>query len=203
MNTNPDETTLALWLDDELHGEQRAAMDAWAASQPEHIAAREEVRRWRAMIASALPASEEPPAAEFFNARIAHAIQEPAAEPANVANVATRRISWRSVLMPMAACAGMALTFWLGVKTNSGPPEIDVTGAPKAIPVEPIIYTPERGVKAEWFASSEASATIIVLDGVEAIPDSTDFSATASIGDPGAMEATAGVASEEIQTSSL
>jgi hypothetical protein len=33
-------------------------------------------------------------------------------------------------------------------------------------------------VKAEWFASSKASATVIVLNGVEAISDATDFSET-------------------------
>ena len=32
---------------------------------------------------------------------------------------------------------------------------------------------------AGWFASTKASATVIVLNGVTAIPDSTDFSATA------------------------
>jgi hypothetical protein len=53
-----------------------------------------------------------------------------------------------------------------------------VAGAPKAIPVEPVVYTPENGVDAEWFASKEASATVIVLKGVAAIPDDTDFSAT-------------------------
>ena len=35
MNTNPDETTLALWLEDELTGAELAAMDAWAADMPE------------------------------------------------------------------------------------------------------------------------------------------------------------------------
>ena len=47
MNTNPDEAKLAMWLDDELQGEELAAMEAWAGSQPEQLAAREEVRRWR------------------------------------------------------------------------------------------------------------------------------------------------------------
>jgi len=177
MNTNPDETTLALWLDDELQGEELAAMNAWAEQHPEQIAAREETRRWRKMISSALPASEDPPASEFFNGRIAREIRKPAVTDPAAPN---RRISWRAAFMPLAACAGMALTFWLGAKTHSGPIGIDVTGAPKAIPVEPILYTPESGVNAEWFTSSDASATIIVLNGVEAIPDSMDFSATAS-----------------------
>lgn len=190
MNTNPDETTLALWLDDELQGDEAAAVNAWAEQHPEQLAAREEIRRWRGMIASALPASLEPPASEFFNGRISHAISMQQEEPAAVAK---QRISWRSALMPLAACAGMALTFWLGGKTNSGPVEIDVAGAPRAIPVEPIVYTPERGVKAEWFASSDASATVIVLDGVDAIPDSMDFSATASSQSWREIDSTAGV----------
>ena len=49
----------------------------------------------------------------------------------------------------------MVLAFWMGTKTQSGPPEVVVAGAPRAIPVEPIVYTPERGVKADWFASDE------------------------------------------------
>jgi hypothetical protein len=194
MNTNPDETMLALWLDDELKGEELTAMEAWAKDQPEQLAAREDIRRWRRMISSAIPAAEEPPAAEFFNGRIAHAIRVAEPEPAEVP---THRTSWNAVLFPFAACACMAFTFWMGMKTSSRPPEINVAGAPKAIPVEPILYTPERGVKAEWFASSDASATVIVLDGVEAIPDSMDFSATASTGAWREIDATAGLDATE------
>jgi anti-sigma factor RsiW len=195
MNTNPDETTLALWLDDELQGDELAAVNAWAEQNPEQLAAREKTRRWRKMVASAVPASKEPPYAEFFNGRIARAISEPPIEPAAVA---TRRISWKSVLMPLAACAGMALTFWLGAETKSGTPEIDVTGAPRAIPVEPIVYTPERGVKAEWFTSSEASATVIVLNGVDAIPDTIDFSKTAATQRWREIDSTAGLENDNI-----
>lgn len=173
MNTNPDEATLALWLDDELAGADHAAMEGWALTRPEQLAAREEIRRWRATVASAIPASEEPPYPDFFNSRVLQAIREqtPAVGPA------ARSVSWKTWFMPAAACAGMALAFWVGTKTQSMP-EYDVAGAPRAIPVEPIVYTPENGVNAEWFASKEASATVIVLKGVAAIPDATDFSQT-------------------------
>jgi hypothetical protein len=200
MNTNPDETTLALWLDDELQGEELTAVNAWAQNHPDQLAAREEVRRWRMTIASVVPASEEPPAAEFFNGRIAHAIRVENEEPATVAK---RRVAWRSAFMPLAACAGMTLAFWLGLKTNSGPPEIDVAGAPRAIPVEPIVYTPDRGVNAEWFKSSDASATVIVLNGVDAIPDTIDFSATASTQPWREIDFTAGLEPETIEIPSL
>ena len=195
MNTNPDEAKLALWLDDELRGEELAEVEAWAGKQPEQVAAREEVRRWRKMMASAMPASEEPPYAELFSGRVARAIREPA--PETVIPMPKRRFQWQSILMPLAACAGMVFAFWLGMKSKSGPPEIDVAGAPKAIPVEPIIYTPERGVNAEWFTSSEASATVIVLSGVEAIPDATDFSQNASMHTGREINSTAEVEPQE------
>lgn len=194
MNTNPDESKLALWLDDELHGDELAAFEAWVADQPQHFAARDEIRRHRRIMASAIPAIEEPPYAEFFNSRIARVIREQATQPAVVRR---RCFSWSALLMPFAACAGMVLAFMAGTKmTKPVPPEIDVTGAPRAIPVEPILYTPERGVEAEWFTSSDASATVIVLSGVDAIPDETDFSKTVSLESAGEIDATAGTEPE-------
>ena len=191
MNTNPDEATLALWLDDELTGEELAAVDSWAAGRPDQLSAREEIRRWQATISSALPASEEPPFPDFFNSRVMQGIRE--SSPKMVPAVPAKGFSWTSWLMPIAACAGMVLTFWAG--KNSQPyPDYDVAGAPKAIPVEPIVYTPERGVQAEWF--SGALASVIVLNGVAAIPDSIDFSEASHVPEAGEFEFTAGGAAE-------
>ncbi len=174
MNTNPDEASLALWLDDELTGEQLAAVEAWAATQPEQIAAREDIRRWRATMAAAIPASEEPPYPEFFNSRVLQAIRQ---EKPKAAVIVKPPFSWNSWLMPMAACAGMAIAFWFG-KRSQIPSDHELAYVPRAIPVEPLVYTPESGVKAEWFSSAKASATVIVLNGVTAIPDAMDFSET-------------------------
>lgn len=172
MNTNPDEETLALWLDDELTGESLAAVESWAIHQPDQLAARDEIRNWQSLLARTVPSIEEPPHPDFFNSRIQQAIRETSLK-------VTRKPSyWNAWFMPLAACAGMALSFWIGTQSNTPKMEYDVAGAPKAIPVEPIVYTPEKGVEAEWFASSNASATVIVLNGVAAIPDTTDFSET-------------------------
>ncbi len=189
MNTNPDEATLALWLDDELSGAEQAAVEAWAMEHPDQIAAREEIRRWRATISAAIPAIEEPPYPDFFNSKVLQAIREQAPQPV----VSEKKpFFWKSWLMPMAACAGMALTFWVGTQSNSTP-EYDVAGAPRAIPVEPVLYTPETGVNAELFASKEASATVIVLNGVTAIPDATDFSETVYVPMDRDMDSTADI----------
>jgi hypothetical protein len=175
MNTPPDEAALALWLDDELTGEKHDAMEAWAAMNPDQLAARDEVRHWRTSVATVMPACVEPPYPDFFNSRVMQGIRE--STPAARATPAVKPSIWQAWLMPLAACAGMAFAFWIGAK-SAHPQQLEVVHVPRAIPVEPVVYTPENGVNAEWFASSHASATVIVLSGVAAIPDSTDFSET-------------------------
>ena len=72
----------------------------------------------------------------------------------------------------------MVLAFWAGTKTGSVTQVVSVAGpglAPPDMP-RPTVYTPEHGVDAEWFASPAAAATVIVLEGVDAIPDTLDFS---------------------------
>lgn len=172
MNTNPDETRLALWLDDELTGADLAEMDAWAATQPGQLAAREELRAFRRMMAGNVAASEEPPYPDFFLSRVNQGIRElqrAAEAPAPAAAVPF----WKAWLMPLAACAGMVLAFGAGMRI--GEPAGPLAVVP---PSAPVVYTPEDGVDAEWFASAGADATVIVLQGVSAIPDSTDFSET-------------------------
>ena len=73
--------------------------------------------------------------------------------------------------MPVAACAGMVLAFGIGRLGFTDRSPLVVAPAAK-----PAVYTPEDGVDAEWIAGS--GATVIVLQGVSAIPDSMDFSET-------------------------
>jgi hypothetical protein len=171
MNTTPDEEMLALWLDDELDGDAFSMVEAWAASQPEQLAAREEVRRWRASVKAAVPASVEPPFPDFFNSRVSQAIRDlaPKQPAAAAAFSASRDPWWRAWLLPVSAMAGMVFAFWMGTQTADSH-----RGGP-------VVYTPEKGVDAEWFASTSADATVIVLEGVEAIPDSRDFNGTAML----------------------
>jgi hypothetical protein len=187
MNTKPDDETLALWLDDELEGEAFASVEAWAAAHPDQLAARQAVRDWRQMISSAVPHVEEPPYPEFFNSRIAAAISE--LEKVPVKAVVSRTSWWRSVwFMPAAAAAGMTLAFWMGTRTSlsvAPPSAIEVSSA------SPVVYTPETGVRADYFASRSADATVIVLDGVPAFSDALDFRETAAIPSDSEVESTA------------
>ncbi|QTN33398.1 hypothetical protein HZ994_14095 [Akkermansiaceae bacterium] len=195
MNTNPDETKLALWLDDELTGAELAAMDAWAADKPEQLAARGELRRYRNMMASALPASEEPPYPDFFLSRVNQGIRD--LQAAQTAPAPAAAPFWKSWLMPIAACAGMVLAFGIGrhASPDGGQP---LTVVP---PATPRIYTPEEGVDAEWFASTGAGANVIVLQGVSAIPDSTDFSETVYVPTARESDRTAGQRKQDPESS--
>ena len=173
MNTNPDETRLAQWLDDELTGTDLTEMDAWAATRPEQLAAREDLRSFRNMMATNLPASQEPPYPDFFLSRVNQGIRDLQADGASTKTAATALSFWKSWMMPIAACAGMVLAFGIGKRSSEASNVLTVVPA-----ATPVVYTPEEGVDAEWFASSGAGANVIVLEGVAAIPDSTDFSET-------------------------
>ncbi len=182
MNTNPDDTKLALWLEDELEGEDLTAMEAFCAGNTGLLAQRGEHRAWKQWVSQSVPAWEDPPHGEFFNARILRHIERESEEKA-VVSKSSGGWAWRAWFMPAAAAAGMVIAFQLGARTQPAPQvvDIDVSNAPRAIPVEPILYTPEKGVKARWFNSAEADAFVIVLEGVPAIPDAVDFSKSLSL----------------------
>jgi len=187
MNTTPDEVLLALWLDDELTGEDLAKVESWALTQPDQLAAREEIRAWRKTMASTLPAVEEPPYPDFFNNRIIREIRDMQEVARPAAPVESRQSFWRW-LFPATAFAGMALAFWVGTKTHSA----DGGGLAKnGDSASPVWYTPEQGVDAQWVKGTGAS-TVILLQGVNAIPDATDFTETAMIQHAKESDSTAG-----------
>lgn len=191
MNTKPDETTLARWLEDDLQGAELAAFEESVRGDAELHDRREFVRAMRRDLAALIPAVEEPAYPEFFNSRIEKSIREMRPAPARAGG----GWSWRAWWMPATAMAGMAMAFWLGTVTGNRR-EVVVAPPPPAetvtvTVVEPGLYTPERGVDAEWFSSEDAAATVIVLEGVDAIPDAMDFSATVGIDDSGS-QSTAG-----------
>ena len=187
MNTTPDEERLALWVEDELDATSRAAVDAWAATQPEWMERRGQARQMKALLRGSLPAAKDPPYAEFFNARITREIERETAmtspvtaeTPAPVAPmVRAPGKAWRWFL-PATAVAGMALCFWAGTRIT--PPSVTVSAPSRVMPAPvPVLYTPEKGVKAAYFASEPADAMVIVLDGVAAFPDSFEVPDTAS-----------------------
>lgn len=169
MNTKPDDEILALWVEDELEASRAADVDAWAQGQPEWLAHREVARETKALFGQAGLPVQDVPYGEFFNARIQREIAEPQVPAAVVS--ARRKTGW---LVPATAAAGIALGFWAG---RGAGPETDATPPPVA-EMAPVLYTPEQGVDAELVTVGDA--TVIVLDGVHAIPDSWELPETAA-----------------------
>jgi hypothetical protein len=202
MNMPPDDAMLALWLEDELDGEDFAKVEAWAQSQPDQLAMRESARKWKAMINAGIPATEEPPYPDFFNARIARSISQQKVQQAPEAKPANSIPFWRKFALPLAAGVGMAFTFWLGIHSRSIPvvesiAEMTAPGemtqladASENLPAT--VYTPENGVRAECFDSDAASATVVILEGLAAIPKETDLTRlTAATDAPREIDSTA------------
>jgi hypothetical protein len=202
MNMPPDDAMLALWLEDELDGEDFAKVEAWAQSQPDQLAMRESARKWKAMISAGIPATEEPPYPDFFNARIARSISQQKVQQAPEAKPANSIPFWRKFALPLAAGVGMAFTFWLGIHSRSIPvvesiAEMTAPGemtqlADASENLPPTVYTPENGVRAECFDSDAASATVVILEGLAAIPKETDLTRlTAATDAPREIDSTA------------
>jgi hypothetical protein len=202
MNMPPDDAILALWLEDELDGEDFAKVEAWAQSQPDQLAMRESARKWKAMINAGIPATEEPPYPDFFNARIARSISQQKVQQAPEAKPANSIPFWRKFALPLAAGVGMAFTFWLGIHSRSIPvvesiAEMTAPGemtqlADASENLPPTVYTPENGVRAECFDSDAASATVVILEGLAAIPKETDLTRlTAATDAPREIDSTA------------
>ncbi len=170
MNTKPDDTQILLWLDDELDASSAAAVENWViAHMPSHLAQRDELRAWKSQLASALPATQEIPYGDFFQHRVMRSIEETSvATPVEPLPVVQQQRSWRKWLLPtlgLAACA--AACFTIGRLTYQTPPPL-------------ITYTPEEGVKAEYFVASPAEATVIVLNGIKPLPENLMDKETAS-----------------------
>ena len=112
MNTNPDETRLAQWLDDELTGTDLTEMDAWAATRPEQLAAREDLRSFRNMMATNLPACQEPPYPDFFLSRVNQGIRDLQADGASTKTAATALSYWKWCSPSASASAAARLRMY-------------------------------------------------------------------------------------------
>ncbi len=179
MKIPPDETTLTLWMDDLLEGEDLQRMEAWAQQHPELLAERDAIQAMCQDIQATLPDSVEPPYPDFFNQRILTAIKEESPAPTRAAVKNSGGI-WRWLAAPLAAGA-MALCFYLGTQTST--PSSGITDQTVAT-LTPTVYTPDIGVQANIFVDKEQDATVIVIEGLQDIPDHLEMAGNPTVADP-------------------
>lgn len=165
---NANEEMLTRWLDDELSADERAEFEARLAGDDELRAEAEALTAMRAALVST-PA-EEMPHGEFFNSQLLRRIErEDAAVAETPIQTGTPVKWWQRMLLP-AAFAGMAACFFLGLMLAPAD-----TGVPNALVAT--VYSPTGDVTAEVIQNSQGP-TVIVLDGLEAIPDSVEIAFT-------------------------
>ncbi len=174
MNTNPDDQTLFLWLEDELAASEQLLVDAWAATQPDWLERRDSSRRWRDEARRIMSSSGEIPSGELFQARLMRRLEM----SVTTADSPVDSISlWRRWMLPFSIAAAMIIGFLSGSQWGEGPSRAKTL----------VTYTPEEGVKAEFFEKSPAEGTVIVLNGVDSLPDefvNTSPSAASAPGSP-------------------
>lgn len=166
----PDESKIQSWLKGELEGNDLREMETWAENNAEQL---ESDMGWDSLqteIQTTLPKSEEPPYADFFNERIKHHTIEAPQEVIEAPKKPNffQKLNW---LLAPTALAGMMVCFYAGTKVEG---EAGVT--PKQLvamtPVEGV-YTPVSGVSSAVVETE--SSTVIMLDGLDDIPDGLDI----------------------------
>ncbi len=162
MNPNPDEQLLARWLDGELDARERASFEARLQTDSDLRAEADSFKSLRDTLQAGFPKIEEVPHADFFNSQIQERIAQLRNEEAKAApaKAAPSLFSWLTkpwlLAGATAACALLALLQWQ-------------TGGDVATVVLST-YAPNSGVKAATYHSNEANATILMLDGLDAMP---------------------------------
>lgn len=171
----PDETMLTRWMDGELSGDELAQVELWAQGHPGILAERDAVQAMQKSIKESVPADREPPYADFFNQRILRMIQNEQAR--HSPDTGESGSQWLGLLwskwsaLPVAAVA-MALCFYLGTRVSFEP---QAKGPVASALAAPMIYTPDADIRANVFSSHGNGATVIVLEGLDDLPDDLEI----------------------------
>lgn len=163
MNTPPEDHDLLRWMDGEMNAAEKAAFEARLEATPELKAEAALMQRLSHDLRAHLPAEMPVPYADFFNSQIqVRLAQEENRQTAASGNgggiLSWLRLPWLAPAAMAAALALAALSLWQGQQGGT-------TGA-----LVHSIYVPDASIQARSYHSSEAQATVLMLDGLEEMP---------------------------------
>lgn len=164
-----EEELITRWIDDELRDEDQIDFKKLHDSNPELCDSFKDVSGISNQVLKENYESEkEIPYGDFFNSQIKKKIFEEASSPTKHSSLLSDMIQWiRSPFTWTAAVASLCMLFFLNVQPESGFSGNTIVST----------YSPDTSVSivsAEF--NEEANATVIVLEGLEPVPDETDFS---------------------------
>ncbi|WP_395742374.1 anti-sigma factor family protein [Prosthecobacter sp.] len=171
MKQPTEEHDLIRWVDGEMNDAERTAFEERLQGDD---ALATEARNMRALSASLrahLPAEMRVPHADYFNTQIGVRITQMALDEARSKHAAT---SWSAMLQwlrqPWFALAGTAALAVLGVIFLRP----DASDASESMILSS--YTPNTQVQARTYHDSDAGATVLMLDGLDAVPADREIS---------------------------
>ena len=160
MKTPSEDHDLIRWLDGEMNAEERASFTARLDADPALKAEAEFMQRMSADLRSALPAEMPVPYGDFFNSQIqARISQEPRdlPEPQRASWLDWFRIPGFSTIAAVTAAVVIA-----GVMIMRQSPSGDSVVLSS--------YAPNQNVQVNAYYSSDAQATVLMLNGLEDLP---------------------------------
>ena len=120
--------------------------------------------------------TEDVPYGDFFQTKLDQAIRD--SEQEEVAELPMK--GWRDALrwwLAPVAVGAMAVAFLAGTRVAKAPAGNQLVVAQEQN--RPLVYTPEGGVTSTIVNADAAGTSVIVLDGLQPIPDSFDLMADA------------------------
>lgn len=161
MKTPPDDQLLARWLDNELSPAERTRFEVMLAADPALREEAESMKQLGEALRTNVKFGREVPHADFFNSQIQEAIAADQRAQARSKAATTGAASWLDWLRQPWALAGAAAVLLLGFFVlRSDGPHTEILS----------LYAPNASVQAAVSYNDDAQATVLLLDGLEAIP---------------------------------
>ena len=168
MKTPENNDQLTRWLDGELTASERAAFEAEMQSNPALREEAEMMKRISETMRQSVPMEMPVPHGDFFNSQIMDRVYELQKSEERTAVQRTDSFTWLAWLRAPWAIAGAAALVAVTVliwQTTGEAGRTEIVS----------LYAPNPGVQAKTSYNSEAEATVLMLEGLDTIPASTDI----------------------------
>ena len=159
MKTPSEDHDLIRFLDGEMSDTERASFEVRLETEPMLKSEVSLMQRLSADLRTHLPVEMPVPYADFFNSQIQMRIAQE--EPVTLPAVRSSWFDWWRIPTLATAAAAVAIGGFMIVQNQKQPANNSMVHS---------IYVPNPSVQARSFHSDEAQATVLILEGVEAMP---------------------------------